>query len=325
MKKKHLTHQTEVYARKAHNILELNQTINDAILYIRGQKDEHRKPYYFVLDDKGHLIGYVSIRSLLLQDSETPLKDIIKTNFHVVHDKQTMFDALAIMQKFHLLSIPVISKGVFKGVIDIQEYFEEEVEMSSKLKRVQIFQMLGVLVEEGPTKTVWNKYLNRMPWVFCNMIGGIFCAVIADFYEVVLSKVIILAMFIPLVLALSESISMQVMTVSVYLMTNKKHSWKKILSYTFQEARLYVLIAFTASSTVGVLSLLWREGVSPAFVICMTIFTAIIVSAAVGALIPIILHRLKLDPKVASGPIVLMLVDMITTLIYLSLAYKILI
>ena len=147
------------------------------------------------------------------------------------------------------------------------------------------------------------------------------CAIISDLYEVVLMNVIILAMFIPLVLSLSESISMQAMTVSMYLMTHKKHSWRKVFAYTLKEVRLFFLIALTASIFVGLLSLLWREGVGPSIIICISIFTSIIVTAILGAIVPIIMHRWKLDPRVASGPIVLMFADVITTAIYLSLAF----
>ncbi|MCH9621391.1 MAG: Magnesium transporter MgtE [Chlamydiia bacterium] len=321
MKRKHLDHQIENYLRNTQNILELDQSIAEAITSIREKDYDQKKPYFYVLDDKSHLIGIVSIKTLLNFSPEAPLKDAIKTNVHITHSEQSMFEALALMQKFHLLSLPVIKQGAFVGVIEIQEFFEEELEITSKRKRLQIFQMLGILVEEGPTKSIWRKYIHRMPWVFCNMLGGILCAVISDFYEVVLVHVIVLAMFIPLVLSLSESISMQAMTVSIYLMTHKRQKWRKIFRYTFREIGLYVLIALTASLSVGLLSLLWREGIGPSFIICVSIFISIIVTAILGAMIPIILYRWKLDPRVASGPIVLMFADVITTMIYLSLAF----
>jgi magnesium transporter len=324
MKKKHLAHSTENYVRNSKHILELDQTIAEAICEVRESHSHTDKPYYYVLDEKGHLIGIISIRSLLTGEPDSPLKDIVNTKVHTIQSRQSMYEALAIMQKYHLLSIPVIKKGIFTGVIEIQEYFEEKIEMSSKVKRLQIFQMLGILVEEGPNKSLWRKYMHRMPWVFCNMLGGILCAVISDFYEVLLINVIILAMFIPLVLSLSESISMQAMTLSIYLMTHKKHSWKKIFLYTFMETRLFFLIALTASVSVGALSLLWRQGLGPAIVIFISIFSSIIITAIIGAFVPIALYRWRLDPKVASGPIVLMFADVITTLIYLSIGFGLL-
>lgn len=321
MNNKHFTHPTENYISKAQNLLELDQTIAEAIEMIRKKGEKPDMPYYYVLDAKGHLIGLVNVRELLIQDPETPIKDVIKTNLHAIQANQTMYEAMVIMQKFHLLAIPILKRGVFLGVVELQEYFDEELHVASKRKRLQIFQMLGILVEEGPTQSLWKKYTHRMPWVFCNMLGGVLCAIISGIYEVVLMNVIILAMFIPLVLSLSESISMQAMTVSIYLMTHKKHKWRKVFLYTLNETKLFLLIALTASVSVGLLSLFWNEGVGPSLIIGFSILMSIIITAILGAIVPIVLHRWRLDPKVASGPIVLMFADVITTLIYLSLAF----
>ena len=95
--------------------------------------------------------------------------------------------------------------------------------------------MIGVMVEEGPTKSLWTKYLHRMSWLFCNMVAGLLCAVISNFYEVVLLNVILLAVFTPLVLSLSESISMQAVTMSICLMTHEEQSWRKVLIYILLE------------------------------------------------------------------------------------------
>jgi magnesium transporter len=324
MEKKHLNHLTSNYVRNANNILQLDQTINSAIEFIRSQKEKQVSSFYYVLDKNKHLIGVVSARSLLQQNPKSLLKDIVKTNVHVIQDKQPMIDALAIMQKFHLLSIPILKNGKFQGVVELQDFFEDELEVSSKRKRLQVFQMLGILVEEGPTKSLWKKYIHRMPWLFCNMFSGIVCAVISQVYEVVLLNVIILAMFTPLVLALSESISMQAMTVSNYLMTHKKHSFSKVFLYLITEVRLFFLIALTSSVFVGLLSLLWGDGIGPSLIIFISIFISVIVTAIFGAVVPIVMHRWKLDPKVASGPIVLMIADVITMLIYLTLGWSLL-
>lgn len=91
------------------------------------------------------------------------------------------------------------------------------------------------------------------------------------------------------------------------------------------ETRLFFLIALTASVSVGALSLLWGQGIGPAIVIFISIFSSIILTAILGAVVPIALHRWRLDPKVASGPIVLMFADVITTLIYLTVGFSLLI
>ena len=309
-------------AKKVKSVLSITQTVQDAIDHIRENKFlDQTVVYFYVVDDNSHLLGVVNTRDLLKNDPKTPIREITNTKIKTISGSQTTHEALILMQKYHLLAMPVVDNGRFIGVLDIQLYFEESVKVTSSRKRLEIFKTMGFMLEEGPRKSTWEKYRTRVPWIFCNMIGGIACAVISDFYEVVLLKVIILAMFIPLVLSLSESISMQSMTQSMHEVTKRSQFFKQSIKYITHEAKLFALIAITCGSVIGVLSLLWGEGWGPALIISSSIMISVIVTALIGAIVPILLHTWKLDPKIASGPIVLMFADVITTAIYLSLAF----
>jgi magnesium transporter len=163
-----------------------------------------------------------------------------------------------------------------------------------------------------------------MPWIFCNMFGGFLCATIANVYSEVLAKELILAMFTPLVLALSEAISMQAMTQSVIDMGRRMNLWVQKLKSLFHDLKLFSMLALTSGIIVGTVSLLWGEGLLPAGIIAVSIIVSVTVTALIGVLIPFVIHRWKLDPKIASGPVVLMLADVITITIYLALGSKLL-
>lgn len=308
-------------ASRVDSLLHINQTVHDAIERIRGSVFEHQTVvYFYVVDDHEHLLGVVNTRDLLTNRPDKPIREITNTRIKTISGGQTTYEALLLMQKYHLLAMPVVDKGKFIGVIDIQHYFEESLKVTSSKKRLEIFQTLGFIVDEGPRQSTWQKYTTRVPWIFCNMIGGIACAVISDFYEFVLLRVIILAMFIPLVLSLSESISMQSMTQSMYRIGRRFNFFKHAMRYVAHESKLFALIAITCGSVIGLLSLFWGQGPGPAITIAASIMVSVVVTALIGALVPMVLHTWKLDPKIASGPIVLMFADVITTAIYLSLA-----
>ena len=154
------------------------------------------------------------------------------------------------------------------------------------------------------------------------MIGGIACAVVSKTFQLVLGQVLILAMFIPLVLSLSESISMQAMTQSFHALRKQNISWHKIFSRMFAEIRTAILMALTSGVLVGALSLFWGSGILVSGTIAAGIVISVILSAVIGSSVPLLLHLRKLDPKVASGPVVLTISDVITTIIYLYLATK---
>jgi len=307
--------------RKVKSLLSINQTVNEAIEQIRNAHSVDRSViYFYVIDDSGRLLGVIGTRELLSSPPETQLRFLINTKVKTIQGYQTMHEALILMQKFHLLALPVVENGKFIGILDIQNYFEKSLELGTSKKRWEIFQTMGFLLQEGREVSTWKKYRSRAPWIFCNMFGGIACAIISGIYEDVLIKVIVLAMFIPLVLSLSESISMQSMTQSMYEIGRHFNFWKQSLKYILHEAKLFALIAVTCGFMVGLLSLLWGDGWGPAITIGAAIMISILVTAIIGALVPLVLHSWKLDPKIASGPVVLMCADVLTTFIYLSLA-----
>ncbi len=308
-------------AKKVDLLLSVDLTVDEAITRIRKMNVIDPNIYYFyVVDSDESLLGFVSTRDLLIREANTPLANLLNTKIRVVHGHHTMREAFLLMQKYHLLALPVVEKGIFLGVIDIQDYFDEAIELDTYLKRDQVFQTLGFVVELDDKQSTIKKYITRAPWMFCNMIGGLLCAVISNFYQDILLKAIVLAMFIPLVLSLSESISMQAMTQSMHEISKHANFWKKLGSYLGKESKIFILIAISCGIIIGSLAILWGDGWGPAVVIGAGIIISVIVSAIIGVLVPFILKAIKLDPKIASGPIVLMFVDTITTAIYLSLA-----
>jgi magnesium transporter len=313
-------------AKEVKSLLKMDQTVDEAIQHIRKVHIIDGNIFYFyVVDDHGRLLGVVNTRDLLTSSPDTPIVTLLKTKIKSLQGDHTMKEALLLMQKYHLLALPVIENGIFKGIIDMQDYFEESIELDTEKKREQVFQTLGFILDEDDHQTIRQKYITRAPWMFCNMIGGLVCAVISNIYEVVLLKAIVLAMFIPLVLSLSESISMQSMAQSMHQMSKHLNFWKKLPGYLWKEAKLFMLISISCGLIIGSAAVLWGDGIMPAVVIGVGILISVVVSASTGVVVPLVLKSMKLDPKIASGPIVLMIVDTITTSIYLSLASALLI
>jgi magnesium transporter len=228
---------------------------------------------------------------------------------------------MELLSTHQLLALPVVdAQQRLKGVIDIQIYLDESFDIASARHSSDVFQILGLTIEMGRKKSPWKSYRIRMPWILCNMAGGIACAAISFYFQAVLAKVLLLAMFIPLILTLSESISMQSMTQSLHLVRQPKISTRRILNKIFLEGKMVILLALTCGISIGFISLLWGGGFGPSIAIALSLFVSISLSASAGASIPLILYARSMDPKVASGPVVLMLADVLTTAIYLSLA-----
>jgi len=301
--------------------LHMSQTIEEAIVSLRKKRVDDSIIYFYVVDDRERLKGVVSTRKLLLKDPGMKLSDVMDKTVIRLSGSQTLKDALQYLSAHRLLALPVIDENErLLGVIDVGLYMEESMKVSDAQAASEVFQILGITIEEGKRKRPWHSYRLRMPWILCNMAGGTACAVISRIFEPVLMKVILLAMFIPLVLTLTESISMQSMSQSLQMMRKTKLSWKRLWERAVSESRIVLLLAASCGVLVGLLSLLWGEGTMPAFTIGTGLAASIALSATAGAAIPLLLHAKELDPKVAAGPVVLMFSDVITTTIYLGLA-----
>ncbi len=310
------------YVSEVHTLVYDNQTIEEAIEELR-KKDIHDKIlYFYVVDDERHLVGIISTRDLLLKSKNTSIKTVMNKNVVTLKSDQSLHEAMKLLETMSLLAIPVLDeKDRFLGIIDIGHYVEESIDVANTKQRLQIFQMLGFVLEEGRKVSPWKSYKSRMPWIFCNMFGGIACAIISAFYQVVLSKMIILAMFFPLILSLSESISMQAMTQNLNVPINKRTLANHPVRSVLRQWKLFSMLAVSCGLVVGIISIFWRDGLHASFVISISIIVSVILTAFVGAIVPVILQSKKLDPKVASGPVVLMSADILTTIIYLTIAH----
>ncbi len=302
-------------------VLYSDQTIEEALRILHHAKIEKEIFYFYVLDKIGQLKGVVATRALVLNPPQIPLREVMVTNFAFLNAEQSMKEAMHEIEKHRLLALPVIDDQFhFLGVIDVEIYFDETIKKIDGVMRRDIFQFIGLKIEEGKIGTAWKGYRLRMPWLLCNVVSGLVCAMIANYFQIVLAKFLILAMFIPLVLTLCESVSMQAMTQSLGILRSPRFLWAIIRRRISLEIKTVLFLSLTCAVGVGVLTWFWGHGWSPAYAIGASLLIAIMVSAIVGMLIPLTLRLCKLDPKLAAGPVILMIVDVAATAIYFSLA-----
>ncbi|MDJ0652073.1 MAG: CBS domain-containing protein [Simkaniaceae bacterium] len=320
MTEKDLTRPLRDFIAPVRTTIHIEHTVEEALRYLRNKHITDEIIYIYVVDEERKLIGVVPTRRLLLAEPNTPITEIMSSRLVSLKGDQTLQNAMEFLESHHLLALPVVNdKNHLLGVIDVGLYLEEKVDVATARRCADIFQIIGLYIEEGKRPSPWRSYRSRMPWIFCNMFGGFACAVISRVFEIVLAKVLLLAMFIPLVLTLSESISMQSMTQSIQLLKKTNRTWKYTLGSLFREWHVVALLAITSGVIVGSVSLLWRDGIRPGFVIMFGIMISVYITATIGSVVPLIVHARKWDPRVAAGPVVLMFADVLTTLFYLSL------
>lgn len=299
-----------------------NDTISDALKKLQEKHLDPKIAYFYVIDEEKRLKGTISTRKLLLSPSNLKLREIMNTSVIKLNENQTLKDSMESFANHNLLAFPVTdNENRLLGVIDVDLYTEESFDIFDAKRRADIFQLIGLSLEEEKKNSAWKNYTLRMPWIFCSIVGGLICAIISRMNEIVLSKTLVLVMFIPLVLSLSESTSIQSMTHTIQDI-KKSVSWKNMFKKAIKECQLVSLIATSSGLIVGLFSLLWKEGAIPSLIIGLGITLSVSISSIFGLFFPVILHKMKLDPKIASGPVVLALADILTTTLYLWLATR---
>lgn len=312
-------------ATQVDTTISIDATIEEALALIRNKTVHHSIVYFYVVDHQQHLVGVVSARQLLLSPLHQKVSDVMQSWVAKLKVNQTIKDALELFDRHPLLALPVVDhEGKLLGAVDVQMVTHEKVNWADQHNRAALFQMIGITLEDEKKSTVWHNYSRRMPWLLCNVFSGLVCAMISRFYEHVLAQFLILTFFIPLVLTLSESISMQSMAQSLQLLRRPRFSWHVVVKKLFQDGQVVTLLALTSSFLMILIALSWGGNFGPALAIGGGVLCSILSSALFGTLLPVFFHRMKLDPKVASGPMVLMTTDILTMTLYLSLALYIL-
>lgn len=302
-------------------VLPLKATIAEALEILRNKQISQGVIYFYVVDEKHHLKGVVSTRQLLLGEPNLPISDVMQPSVVKLQADETLHRAMEMFAEYPLLALPVVDHhGKLLGVIDVQMVTEENLNITDVRTRIDLFQMIGLKLEDGRRKGLFENYKVRLPWLLCNVFSGLVCAVISRVFEVVLAKFLLLAFFIPLVLTLSESSSMQSMTQSLLFLRRPHFSWKLAISRGLKEWQLGMLLAVSLGTIVALFSLFWGDGWLPSFCIGVGITLSVMISVLFGMSLPVALHLLRKDPRVASGPVVLMIADILTTAIYLGLS-----
>lgn len=296
-------------------------TCAQALDEIRRTGDDRKVSYFYTVDDDDRLKGVVPVRRFLTAPSDRLLGEMAIRTLVTVRDDMTLAEAAKQFQDHKFLSLPVIrADGTVAGVIDLRALTGEEVDHSDKAVVEEVFQTIGVRLEaltSGSLKAVW---WTRFPWLLSTVASGLLCAFLSSRFSSTLEKNILLSFFIAMVLALGESIAIQSMTFSFQELHKPPKERRSYPSLLVREVIMALMIGLPIGVAVAGMAFLLEPRVDTSLVIGLSIAVSILDACLVGLVLPWVLKRLKVEPKVAGGPLVLALTDVATILVYLTLA-----
>jgi magnesium transporter len=275
-------------------------------------------PHFYVVDDEARLAGLVRAHVLLESAVDEVIGDLMVHDAVAIPDWATVLVAAEFFASQPSRAFPVVGRGgELLGQVDTRLFTPEIVALAGRSFE-DIFQLIGI--HASGNNSAWSSFKDRFPWLMANIAGGLLCAGLASRYEALLDAVVVLALFIPVVLALAESVSMQSLTLTLQRLHGGPPVRGFLRRMILMELGAAALLGIGCGAVVATTVALWKgDGVLGA-VIGIAIAAAVVTAGLFGLLLPTVLHALRRDPRIAAGPIVLAASDVATLLFYFNLA-----
>lgn len=317
----HLNDPVTQHAHQSFVRLSVAETVGDALKRLQNTRIDGRIVYFYVFDEGDRLVGVIPTRRLLLNPPETRLADIMEKRIMAIPATATLLEACEFFLLHRFLALPVVDQeGRMVGMLDVELYTDEISDLIRQQEGEDIFQLIGVRVAQVREASVPVAFRRRFPWLLCNITGGLACAALAAMFEPVLHKAIVLAMFIPIVLALGESVSVQSLTLAVQIHEAGSEGWGAVFRRLRREAMIGLLLGLACGAIVGIAALAWKSVAAVLFVVLASITLSVTTAALFGLFTPVALRAMRRDPRIASGPMVLAMTDIMTLFYYFGLA-----
>jgi magnesium transporter len=320
-------HLSETVMSRAHTgftLLHQDLTVQQALLDIRKSGITTGIIYFYVVDNASRLVGVLPTKRLLTCPLETVLSRIMLPHVIAIPDTATILDACEMFVLYKYLAFPVVDpqrkvRGIVEAglLTDELALADDETDMRSKYDAV--FDAIGLHISQMREVTPFRALRFRFPWLLATLGSGTVAALLGKLYEATLARSLILVFFLSLVTGLGESVSMQSVTLTIHGLLSGRLSKQWYCRTLRREMVTAALLGLACGSIVAVLVVIWRGPALAPLAVGASIFLSLCMACLMGLSIPSLLHALKLDPKIAAGPITLALTDIFTLTFYYTI------
>ena len=308
--------------------LKKDMDVSKAINKIRkvGQDKEDIYTCY-VVDEARHLQGVVSAKALLLSSEDTLISSIMDENYVFCKTNDDKEEVANMLQKYDLLALPVVdNENRLVGIITI----DDAVDVISEEVEEDFEKMAAMLPSEKPylQTSVFSLFKNRIVWLVVLMISGMLTGLILERYELAISVIPLLVSFVPMLNGTGGNSGAQSATMCVRGLTTGEITPKQWLKVWWKEFRVSLLVSISLAVLNFLRIILLSDpskmnGHSPyevGLVVSGALIATIVLAKSLGALLPLLAKKVKLDPAVCASPLITTIIDCASILIYFALA-----
>lgn len=302
--------------------LKKETTAKEAIETLQRKYVDIEMPFYvYVINDYGHLMGVLSLRQLVVVPPATQLKSIMDTDVVSVQTNTDQEEVAKIVTHYNILAVPVVDENnILVGIVTIDDVIDIiHVEATEDMLK-----MAGVSgsVEYIENQTVFKSIRKRLPWLLASWIGGVVACYVVGYFEQSLNKLVYLAAFMPIIMGMGGNVGTQTSASIMRGLATGRININQIGSIIFRELVIGFCLGFIYGAMLSLFAQfrygfeLWELGL----VVGFAMICSMTLAATLASSIPLVFHRLRIDPAVATGPFVTTFTDILSVFLYFEIA-----
>ncbi len=285
----------------------------------RWSKDIENLNYVYIVDDEDRLVGMLSLHRLLFVEPDVLVMDIAETDLRSVLPEQDQEDVVKVFEKYDILALPVLDKaGVLIGRITADDVIDVIQEEATE----DMYRLAALSDQDDLAEPVGITAWRRGVWLAVNLVTAILASIVISQFEATISQIVALAILMPIVASMGGIAGTQTLTVIVRGIALGRVTYANARRALIKETSVGLLTGLTFALLVGIIVSFWfpQFGMSLGLVIAAAMLINLCAAGLAGALIPLTLQRLNIDPALASGTILTTVTDVLGFLSFLGLA-----
>ncbi|MBQ1413541.1 MAG: magnesium transporter [Clostridia bacterium] len=324
----------EIGSRMTTNMIHIQRgmTVKDAMKeLIRQARENDNISTIFTVDENNEFYGAIDLKDLITADAAQELESLIATSFPYVYASESIDDCIEKLKDYSENSIPVLDNfNRLLGVITSQSIIEVvDDEMGEDYAR-----LAGLIAEEDLQEPLRESMKKRLPWLLALLGLGIVVSGVVGLFEAVVAQLTLIMAFQSLILDMAGNVGTQSLAVTIRVLTDETLTLGQKLHLVTKEMRIGffngLLLGLLSFVLVGSYLMIFKQKPVPfAFAVsgCIgaSLILSMLISSAVGTFIPLFFKKIKIDPAVASGPLITTVNDLVAVVSYYGLSWLLLI
>lgn len=302
--------------------VKLNWTVKQCTDEIRKQAEDVSNVFSaYVVDEFGELVGWVSLKKILLNHERTLVKTIYEDNVIFENTYTSGEEIAATMAKYDLAAIPIVD--AFNRLVgritfdDVMDYVKDEAEKD--------YQMLsGISENVESTDSVWLNTRARLPWLVIGLAGGVASSLVIGNFTEELAANVQLALFMPLIAAMAGNVGVQSSSIMVQGLANNSIGSDGLFFKLGKELAVALINGLICSILLMSYGLVSGNSREIMMTVSLSLLSVILFAAVIGTVVPLALDKLKIDPALATGPFITTSNDLIGLFLYFMIGNVIL-